>query len=67
MLKLAAIEDMGFQIEMTRGNITQQEIERAIRQTKGNRSPGEDRVTADMLKADPTTSAKSLKKLFNKV
>ena len=61
----AAIEDMGFQIEMTRGNITQQEIERAIRQTKGNRAPREDRVTADMLKADPTTSAKSLKKLFN--
>ena len=63
----AAIEDMGFQIEMTRGNITQQELERAIRQTKGNRAPGEDRVTADMLKAYPTTSAKSLKKLFNKV
>ena len=63
----AAIEDMGFQMEMTRGNITQQETERAIRQTKGNRAPGEDRVTADMLKADPTTSAKSLKKLCNKV
>ena len=63
----AAIEDMGFQIEMTRGNITQQEIKRAIRQTKGNRAPGEDRVTADMLKAEPTTRAKSLKKLFNKV
>ena len=63
----AAIEDMGFQIEMTRGNIRQQEIERAIRQTKGNRAPGEERVTADMLKADPATSAKSLKKLFNKV
>ena len=63
----AAIEDMGFQIEMTRGNITQQEIERAIRQTKGNRAPGEDRVTADKLKSDPTMRAKSLKKLFNKV
>ena len=62
-----AIEYMGFQIEMTRGNIAQQEIERAIRQTKGNRAPGEDSVTADMLKADHTTSTKSLKKLFNKV
>ena len=63
----AAIEDMGFQIELTRRNITQQEIERDNRQTKGNRAPGEDRVTADMLKADPTTSAKSLKKLLKKV
>ena len=53
----AVIEYMGFEIEMTRGNITQQEIEKAIRQTKGNRAPGKDRVTADMLKADPTTSA----------
>ena len=53
----AVIEYMGFQIEVTRGNITQQEIEKAITQTKGNRAPGEDRVTADMLKTDPTTSA----------
>ena len=48
---------MRFQIEMTRGNITQQEIEKAITQTKGKGAPREDRVTVDMLKTDPTTSA----------
>ena len=53
----AVIEYMGFQIEITRGNSTQQEIEKAIRQTKGNRAPGKDRVTGYMLKADPTTSS----------
>lgn len=30
-------EDMGFQIEMKRGHITEEEIKEAIRQTKGNR------------------------------
>ena len=63
----AVIEDTGFYIETKRGCITQQEIQEAIRQTKGNRAPGEDRITADMLKADPATSAKTLGKLFNKV
>ena len=52
---------------MKRGRITQQEIREAIRQTKGNRAPGEDRITADMLKADPAVSAKALDKLFNRV
>ena len=63
----AEIEDMGFTIEMNHGRITQGEIEKAIRQTKGNRAPGKDRVSADMLKADPGASAGALKKLFNKV
>ena len=63
----AVIEDMGFNIEMNRGRITQAEIETAIRQTKGNRAPGKDRVSADMLKADPAASARALKDLFNKV
>ncbi|KAM9354321.1 uncharacterized protein KZ484_012474 isoform 1-T2 [Pholidichthys leucotaenia] len=63
----AVIEDTGFHIEMKQGRITQQEIEEAIKQTKGNRAPGEDRITADMLKADPKASAKALTELFNKV
>ena len=62
----AIIEDMDFTIEMKRGRITQQMVE-AIEQTKGNWAPGEDRITADMLKADPSTSVKTLEKLFNKV
>ena len=61
------IEDTGFHIEMKRGRITRQEITEAIRQTKGNRAPGEDRITADMLKADPATSARVLEELFNRV
>ena len=63
----AIIEDMGFTIEMKRGCISQQEITEAIGQTRGNRAPGEDRITADMLKADPQVSAKALHELFNKV
>ena len=52
-------------IEMKKGKITVEEIASAIKQTKGNRAPGEDRVTADMLKADPHLSAQMLVKLFN--
>ncbi|XP_068739101.1 uncharacterized protein [Montipora capricornis] len=52
-------------IEMKEGKITVEEIASAIKQTKGNRAPGEDRVTADMLKADPHLSAQMLVKLFN--
>ena len=63
----AIIGDTEFRIEMKRGQITQDEIRDAIRQTKGNRAPGEDRITADMLKADPDVSAKSLEKMFNSV
>ena len=43
------------------------EIEKAIRESKSNRAPGEDRITTDMLKADPVMSAKCLVELFNKV
>jgi len=63
----AAVEDMGFHIEMKRGSITQHEIIEAIKQTKGNKAPGEDKITSDMLKADPRESAKHLVELFNKV
>ena len=63
----ATIEDTGFVIEMKRGVITQQEIREAIKQTKSNRAPGEDKITADMLKADPAMSSRALEKLFNKV
>ena len=63
----ATIEDMGFQLEMKRGPITQQEIVDAIRQTRSNKAPGEDRITSDMLKADPKTSARALVKLFNEI
>ncbi|KAI8493068.1 hypothetical protein Bbelb_290720 [Branchiostoma belcheri] len=63
----AVIEDMGFNIEMRRGPITLREIASAIKETKANKAPGEDRVTADMLKADPVVSARALIKLFNRV
>jgi len=63
----AIIADTDFTLEMKRGRITQEEIKIAIQQTKSNRAPGEDRVTADMLKVDPALSAKTLVKLFNKV
>ena len=63
----ATIEDTGFHVEMKQGRVTQEEIKEALRHTKGNRAPGEDRITADMLKADTATSAKALDKLFNKV
>ena len=48
-------------------HITQKEIEEAITQTKGNRAPEKDRITADMLKADPRESAKVLEELFNRI
>ena len=63
----ADITNMGFQIEMAKGPILEQEIAEAIKRTKGNKAPGEDRVTADMLKADPAVSARTLVGLFNKV
>ncbi|XP_078581995.1 uncharacterized protein LOC144865280 [Branchiostoma floridae x Branchiostoma japonicum] len=63
----ATIEDMGFNIEMKRGPITLQEIVNAIKETKANRAPGEDRVTADMLKVDPVATARGLITLFNQV
>ena len=63
----AEIEDMGFQMEMRRGRITDQEIIEAIKSTKANRAPGEDRITSDMLKAEPETSARILSELFNQV
>ena len=63
----AEIQGRGRELEMIKGPITCQEIEKAIRETKGNRAPGEDRITSDMLKADPATSAKCLVELFNRV
>ena len=47
----ASIEETGQLIEMKRGHITQQEIMEAIRQTKSNKAPGEDKKTY-MLKAN---------------
>ena len=52
-------------IEMKKRKITVEEIASAIKQNKGNRAPGEDRLTADMLKADLHLSAQMLVKLFN--
>ncbi|GFS05814.1 endonuclease-reverse transcriptase [Elysia marginata] len=63
----AYIEGKGKEIEMRKGPITCLEIEKAIANSKSNRAPGEDRITADMLKADPSMSAKCLVGLFNKV
>jgi len=57
----AIVEDTDFHIEMKRGRIAVNEIEEAIRQTKGNRAPGEDMMTADMLKVDPERVQKPLK------
>ena len=55
------------EIEMNRGRITKLEIETAIKQCKANKAPGEDRITADMLKADSSLSAKILEPTFNQV
>ncbi|GFS19816.1 endonuclease-reverse transcriptase [Elysia marginata] len=52
---------------MKKGPITCLEIEKAIAKSKSNRAPCEDRITADMLEADPSMSAKCLVGLFNKV
>ncbi|GFR86809.1 RNA-directed DNA polymerase from mobile element jockey [Elysia marginata] len=61
------IEGKGKEIEIKKGPITCLEIEKAIAKSKNNRAPGEDRITTDMLKADPSMSAKCLVGLFNKV
>ena len=63
----AVITDTGFEIEVSKGPIMEQEIIEAIKQTKGNKAPGEDRVTADMLKSSPTLCARTLIGLFNKI
>jgi len=55
------------EIEMCRGRITKGEIELAIKQCKANKAPGEDRITADMLKADSSLSAEILEQTFNQV
>ena len=52
---------------MKKGPICCKEVEDAIMETKGNRAPREDRITPDMLKADPGMSAKRLVVLYNKV
>ncbi|GFS22439.1 endonuclease-reverse transcriptase [Elysia marginata] len=52
---------------MKTGPITCLEIEKAIAKRKSNRAPGEDRITADMLKAYLSMSAKCLVSLFKKV
>ncbi|GFR60114.1 hypothetical protein ElyMa_000071300 [Elysia marginata] len=52
---------------MKKGSITCLEIEKAIAKSKTNHASGEDRITTDMLKADPSMSAKCLVGLFNKV
>ncbi|GFR85764.1 craniofacial development protein 2 [Elysia marginata] len=62
--KARYIEGKRKEIEMKKGPITCLEIEKAI--AKSNRAPGEDRITADMLKADPSMSSKCLSQ-FNKV
>lgn len=52
---------------MKRGFITEEEIKEAIRQTKGNRVPGEDKLTTSMLKADPAARVRALEGFLNKV
>ncbi|GFR65877.1 craniofacial development protein 2 [Elysia marginata] len=55
------------ELEIKRGPIPCKEIEKAIRDSKSNRAPGEDNVTTDMLKADSEMSAKCLVELSNRV
>ena len=45
------------EIQMKKGRTIEAEIATAIKQTKRNWDPGQDQITADMLKADPTLSA----------
>ena len=66
-IRTAQIDARSRNLEMKRGTITCLEIENAIRKSKNNKAPGEDRITADMLKADPQLSAKCLVSLFNKI
>ena len=65
--KRADIQERTRELEMKRGMISCLEIEKAIAMSKCNRAPGEDRITADMAKADPKLSAQCLVTLFNKV
>lgn len=43
------------------------EIEAAIRLTKNNKAPGQNKITAEMLKVDTEMSAKCLAAFFSKV
>ena len=63
----ANFTDVNIHFEMPRGPILEQEITEAIKKTKSNRAPGEDRITAEMLKADPKLGAQTLAGIFNKV
>ena len=63
----AEIQHTTRELEMNKRPITCTEIEEAIKETKGNRAPGEDKITSDMLRADPSLSAKCLVELYNKV
>ncbi|GFR61007.1 transposon TX1 uncharacterized 149 kDa protein [Elysia marginata] len=53
--------------QMKKGPITCLETEEVIAKSKSNRARGGDRITTDMLKADPSMGAKCLIGLFNRV
>ena len=63
----ATVEETCRRLEVKQGRISCKEIEDAICLGKNNRAPGEDRITADMLKVDPELSARCLVDLFNLV
>ncbi|GFS18709.1 endonuclease-reverse transcriptase [Elysia marginata] len=64
----AYIEGKGKETEMKKGPISScLQIEEIVAKSKSNRAPGEDRIIAGMLKADPSMSTKCLVGLFNKV
>ena len=62
-----AIENTNFCIGMKKGHNIQQEMRKGFRQTEGNSTYGENKITTDMLKAEPTSSQKALEEIFNKI
>ena len=62
----AVVGNTGFQTEMKRGDIIQQEMREAIRQIAGHRAPGQDRITADMLRQTPQQAQRLRKNISTK-
>ena len=62
---LEGIEDNHLALEMDTGPISASEIEAALSTMKMGKAPGEDWISADMLKADITLTAQALHGVIN--